>query len=379
MHAGSLPRPDDVRAMVLAKGDGESVDEAKLLAGLDDAVRGVVQMQIECGIDSINDGEQSKTNFSNYAKDRLGGIEIRTFPPGEGPEPQQISGRDRLEFPDYFNSGRAQGGTRPRNKQMFCVAPLTYAGGDLMQADVARFKKALVGVTEQEPFLPSVAPGSIEHWLWNEHYATQEEFVYAIADAMHDEYKAIADAGFVLQIDDPDMFDAFQIHPEFDVPEYRRFAEMRIEALNHALRDIPQEQIRLHVCWGSYHGPHVYDIPLADVVDLFLKVKASAFSIEASNPVHEHEWVVWKDVKLPDGATLIPGVVGHASDFVEHPDLVAQRLLRYAEIVGRENLMAGTDCGLGTRVGDPKIAWAKFHSMSEGARRASAVLWGASF
>ena len=376
MHAGSLPRPDDVRAMVLAKGEGESVDEAKLLAGLDDAVKGVVQMQIECGVDSINDGEQSKSNFTNYAKERLGGTEVRLFEPGEGPEPQQISQRDRLEFPYYFSKGAAQGGTRPRNKQTFCVEPLTYVGNDLLQADVTRFKTALKGVTNQEPFLPSVAPGSIEHWLWNEHYATQEEFVFAIADAMSNEYKAIVDAGFVLQIDDPDMFDAFQIHPEFDVAQYRKFAELRIEALNHALRDIPQDRIRLHVCWGSYHGPHLYDIPLTDVVDLFLKVKASAFSIEASNPRHEHEWAVWKDVKLPDGATLIPGVVGHASDFVEHPDLVAQRLLRYAEIVGRENLMAGTDCGLGTRVGDPKIAWAKFRSMSEGARRASAVLWG---
>jgi len=376
MHAGSLPRPDDVRAMVLAKGEGESVDEELLATRLQEAVTGVVQMQIECGVDSINDGEQSKTNFSNYVKERLGGTIIRTYEPGEGPEPQQISGRDRQEFPYYFSSGRSQGGTRPRNKQTFCVEPLTYVGQDQLAADMARFKNALTSVTEQEPFLPAVAPGSVEHWLWNEHYATQEEFVYAIADVMHQEYKAIAEAGFVLQIDDPDMFDAFQIHPGFDVPEYRKFAQLRIEALNYALRDIPREQVRLHVCWGSYHGPHLYDIPLKDVIDLFLTVNASAYSIEASNPAHDHEWVEWKNVKLPDGATLIPGVVGHSSDFIEHPELVAQRLLRYADIVGKENLMAGTDCGLGTRVGDPAIAWAKFRSMSQGAAIASAKLWG---
>ena len=244
-----------------------------------------------------------------------------------------------------------------------------------MQAEIDIFKSALEGVTDAEPFLPAVAPGSIEHWLWNEHYATQEEFVYAIAEAMHEEYKAIADAGLVLQIDDPDLFDAWQIHTDFDVPQYRKFAEMRIEALNYALRDVPREQVRLHVCWGSYHGPHQFDIPLTDVVDLFLTVKAQAFSIEASNPRHEHEWRVWENVKLPDGAVLIPGVVGHASDFVEHPQLVAERLLRYANIVGRENVMAGTDCGLGTRVGHPSIAWAKFRALSEGAQLASEQLW----
>ena len=375
MHAGSLPRPDDVKAMVIAKAEGQPYDEELLSTRLREAVAEIVQQQIACGIDSVNDGELSKTNFSNYAKERLGGFEVRRFGPNEGPEPQQISGRDRLSFPEYFAAGIGLGGARPRDTQLFCVAPLSYVGEEKVQMDIANFKAALDGVTDREPFLPAVAPGSIEHWLWNEHYATQEEFVYAIADAMHEEYGAIAYAGFTLQVDDPDMFDAWQIHPELTLPEYRKFAEMRIDALNYALRDVPREQVRLHVCWGSYHGPHQNDLPLTEVVDLFLKVKAQAYSIEASNPRHEHEWSVWKGVELPEGAILIPGLVGHASDFVEHPQLVAERLLRYADIVGRENVMAGTDCGIGPRVGHPSIAWAKFRSLSEGARLVSEELW----
>lgn len=374
MHAGSLPRPTDVREMVTAKEEGLPYDAPTLERRLRESVGEVVQKQVAVGMDSINDGELSKSNFTNYAKERLGGIEIRTFAGGQGPEPLQISGRDRMEFPGYFQLGIAFG--RPRDRQAFCVGPLTYAGSDALARDIANFKAALAGVTGHDPFLPSVAPGSIEHWLWNEHYPTQEEFVYAIADAMHEEYKAIADAGLMLQIDDPDLFDAWQLYPDQSLTEYRKYAEMRVDALNHALRDIPREQIRLHVCWGSYHGPHRYDIPLSEVVDLFLSVKAQAYSVEASNPVHEHEWEDWKNVRLPDGAILIPGVVGHSSDFVEHPRLVAQRIERYANIMGKENVMAGTDCGIGPRVGHPSICWAKFESLSEGARIASQHLWG---
>jgi 5-methyltetrahydropteroyltriglutamate--homocysteine methyltransferase len=345
MHAGSLPRPDDVREMVAAKANGDPYDKAMLAQRLPEAVAEVVQKQLAVNLDSINDGEFSKTNFTNYAKERLGGIDIRTFAPGNGPIPLQISGRDRVEFPGYFDLGFGSG--RPRDKQAFCVAPLTYAGGATVATDIANFKAALQGADAVEPFLPAVAPGSVEHWLWNEHYRTQEGFVYAIADVMHEEYQAITDSGLLLQIDDPDMFDSWQLYPGQTFAEYRKYAEMRVEALNHALRGIPKDRVRLHVCWGSYHGPHKFEIPLTEVVDLFLSVNAGAFSIEASNPAHDHEWVVWKDVKLPDDAILIPGVVGHASDFIEHPQLVAQRLICYAEIVGRENLMAGTDCGIG--------------------------------
>ena len=223
--------------------------------------------------------------------------------------------------------------------------------------------------------LPAVAPGTIEHWLRNEHYKSDEAYLAGIADAMKVEYDAIVQAGFLLQIDDPDLADAWQIHPRMSVPEYRTFAALRIEALNHALRDIPPERVRFHVCWGSYHGPHKYDLPLRDLVDLILSVRAEGYSIEASNPRHDHEWRVWEDVKLPEGKILIPGVVGHASDFIEHPELVAERLMKYARLVGRENVIAGTDCGLGPRVGHPKISWAKFEALVEGARLATRALW----
>jgi 5-methyltetrahydropteroyltriglutamate--homocysteine methyltransferase len=214
--------------------------------------------------------------------------------------------------------------------------------------------------------------------MLNEHYKSDEEFVFAIADAMHEEYQAIVDAGFLLQIDDPDLPDGWNCLPDITLPEYRKYAAMRVEALNHALRGIAREKVRLHVCWGSHHGPHHDDIPLRDIIDLIFSVNAGSFSIEASNPCHEHEWHVFEDAKLPEGATLIPGVVGHCSDFIEHPDLVAERLVRYAQLVGRENVLAGTDCGLGTRVGHPSICWAKFKAMAEGARRATKVLWGRS-
>jgi 5-methyltetrahydropteroyltriglutamate--homocysteine methyltransferase len=227
-----------------------------------------------------------------------------------------------------------------------------------------------------EPFLPAIAPGTIEHWMRNRYYPNDEMYLSAIAKAMREEYQAIVQAGFLLQIDNPDLPDAWQIHPQLSVAEYRKFAELRVEALNHALRDIPPERVRLHVCWGRYHGPHKYDIPLKDIVDLILKVRAEGYSIEASNPRHEHEWRVWEDVRFPEGKVLIPGVVGHATDFIEHPELVAERLVKYARLVGRENVIAGTDCGLGGRVGHPQIVWAKFEALAEGARLATQQLWG---
>lgn len=284
------------------------------------------------------------------------------------------------EFPEYFDTSSgfplARQSFTGRRMRVACTGPLRYIGQAAVQADIENFKAALRGVEVEETFLPAVALGTIEHWLRNEYYPSDETFLYAIADAVHEEYKAIVDAGFLLQIDDPDLPDAWQIHSDMSVPEYRKFAELRVDALNHALRDIPLDRVRLHVCWGSYHGPHLYDIPLKDIVDLILKVRVGAFSIEASNPRHEHEWRGWEDVKLPEGKALIPGVVGHASDFIEHPELVAERLVKYARLVGRENVMAGTDCGLGTRVGHPKIVWAKFRAMAEGAQLATRQLWG---
>lgn len=367
-HAGSLPRPDDLREMLIARDAGQPLDQQAFCGRVRSAVAQVVRKQVDSGLDIVNDGELSKINFTSYARTRLGGVMEREATPGN---PMfKIYGRDEAEFSEYF-AGRATFGIR----EAVCAGPLTYVGQAAVQADIRNFKSALVGVRVEEAFLPAVAPGTIEHWLKNEHYKSDEAYLSAIADAMREEYKAIADAGFILQIDDPDLADAWQIHPQMDVPAYRKFAELRIEALNYALRDIATDRVRFHMCWGSYHGPHKYDIPLRDIVDLILKVKADCYSIEASNPCHEHEWRIWEAVKLPEGKSLMPGVVGHASDFIEHPELIAERLVRYARLVGRENVIPGTDCGLGTRVGHPKIVWAKFDAMVEGARLATASLW----
>ncbi len=371
-HAGSLPRPPALRDMVVARSRGEEIDEAALNAELTAATREVVQKQVQCGLDSVNDGELSKFNFTDYVRLRLDGLETR---PAAQYRRLEITARDETKFAEYFK-------VRPRSRapgeplRHVCVGPLRYVGQADLARDLANFKAALAGVQVAEAFLPANTPGTVEHWLANEHYKDEELFVFAIADALHEEYKAIVDAGFTLQIDDPDLPDGWNCLPDMDVAGYRKYAGLRVAALNHALRDIPPEKVRLHVCWGSFHGPHHDDIPLADIVDLILSVRAKSFSIEASNPCHEHEWKVFETVKLPDGATLVPGVVGHCSDFIEHPDLIAERLVRYATLVGRENVLAGTDCGLGTRVGHASICWAKFEAMAEGARRATRTLWG---
>jgi 5-methyltetrahydropteroyltriglutamate--homocysteine methyltransferase len=272
----------------------------------------------------------------------------------------------------------ARGGATPRNVNpvVLCTGPLTFIGQEAVRTDVENMKAAMAGRTDVEAYLPSIAIGTIEHWLYNQHYKSDEEFLFAIADAMREEYKAITDAGFILQLDDPDLPDGWQMFPEMSVDDYRKYATLRVEAQNHALRDIPEDRIRLHVCWGSGHGPHKNDLPLEHLADIILKVKAQVYSVEAANPRHEHEWRMWETVKLPEGKSLMPGVIGHSSDIVEHPQLIADRLVTYARIVGKENVIAGTDCGVGSRVGHPEIAWAKFEAMAEGARLASKELWG---
>jgi 5-methyltetrahydropteroyltriglutamate--homocysteine methyltransferase len=372
-HVGSLARPRDLMEMLVARNEGKPFDAEALARRTRDAVADVVEKQIECGIDIVNDGELGKSNFSRYTKERLGGFIER--PAGPDFKPTSIFGRDMLEFTEYFNrGGRTSIGHHAR--VFYCVEPLTYMGQEEVKADITNLKNALQGKKIEEGFLPAVAPGTMEHWMKNEYYKTQEEYMFAIAAAMAEEYRAIVDAGFVLQIDDPDLADAWQMHPRMSTAEYRKYQELRIEALNHGLKGLPEDRIRFHMCWGSYHGPHKYDIPLNEIVDLVLQVRAGCYSIEASNPCHEHEWRVWEGVKLPDGKLLMPGVIGHYSDFIEHPRAIADRLIRYAKIVGRENVIAGSDCGIGSRVGHPQVGWAKFQAMAEGARIASRELWG---
>jgi 5-methyltetrahydropteroyltriglutamate--homocysteine methyltransferase len=257
-----------------------------------------------------------------------------------------------------------------------CTGPLAYVGHVELQRDIDNFKAALKDVAVDDAFLPANTPGTLEHALRNVYYKTDEDYLEAIANVLRVEYKAITNAGLTLQLDDPDLPDGWAIYPEMTVADYRRYAALRIEALKHALAGIPREQVRLHVCWGSFHGPHQDDIPLKEIADLIFSVPAQSYSIEASNPAHEHEWQVFEHIKPPKDAVLIPGVIGHATDFIEHPELVAQRLVRYAKLVGRENVAGGSDCGIGTRVKHPSIAWAKLEALAEGARLASRQLWG---
>jgi 5-methyltetrahydropteroyltriglutamate--homocysteine methyltransferase len=371
-HAGALPQPPDLKELHDARAAGKTVDAAIFVERVREAVSEVVKTQLACGLDVINDGEMGKSNFSRYARERLSGFIEREVRAAD--RPSTIYERDLVEFADYFNARSFHRGDNI--KRVFCNAPLKYVGHASLKAEIEDFKAGLQEQKYEEAFLPAIAPGTIEHWMKNDFYQDDEAYLMAIADAMHPEYKAIVDAGFLLQIDDPDLPDGWQFMSHMTVAEYRRYAELRVDALNHGLRDIPSDRIRFHTCWGSYHGPHKYDIPLRDIVDLILKVKASTISIEAANPRHEHEWRIWEEVKLPQGKVLVPGVVGHATDIVEHPQAIADRLVRYAKIIGRENLMGGTDCGLGPRVGSPRICWAKLEALAEGARLATRELWG---
>jgi 5-methyltetrahydropteroyltriglutamate--homocysteine methyltransferase len=375
-HAGSLIRPPEL--LELAGQDDRAAYEAELA----EAVADVVRRQVEAGIDVVDDGEFGKESWITYLYERLSGIEERQVPL-EGRTILPPS-RDRQAFPEFYaelDAQFAKAVTSRVGKLWFCTGPIEYDPSAL-QRDIARFRAALGNVDVADAFLPVVAPASV-YWLRNEHYATEEELVYAVADALHQEYAPIVEAGFVLQVDD-----AVLIH-EYDsilarggsVEEYRRWAQLRVDALNHALDGIPEERVRYHVCFGSWHGPHAFDPPLADVIDLVLAVNARYYLIEQANPRHEHEWRLWEDVELPEGKVLVPGVVTHHTNVVEHPELVAERLVRLAGLVGRERVIAGTDCGFAQsapvqRV-HPSIQWAKLEALAEGARLATERLWRA--
>ncbi|MEX2446179.1 MAG: cobalamin-independent methionine synthase II family protein [Dehalococcoidia bacterium] len=378
-HVGSLPRPLDLYELLVQRSSGDLRDEAGFDARVKEAVADVVRRQADIGIDVVSDGEQSKPMFSDYIADRVSGFEGSH----NSPDPFVNHTRHPEPFPEYAawrDSGGVNLNPGAMTRRPKCVGPLAWKDR-AYEEDIVNFKEALAGVSVAEGFMPSPSPGIIAMRLPNEHYASEEEYLFAIADVMRDEYQAIVDAGLMLQIDAPDTAMAWDRQHWESLEEFRAAVAMRIDALNHALRDIPEEQVRFHVCWGNTENPHTGDVPLADIVDLVLRVKASAYAVEAANPRHAHEWAVWEDVKLPDGKALMPGVIDSVTNFVEHPDLVAQRIVRYANLVGRENVIAGVDCGFGTRASatprvHPELVMAKFASLAEGARRASKQLWG---
>jgi len=399
-HAGALPRPDDLLTLNAQLPSDPELTHAHRLR-LRSAVQEVVARQTQIGIDVINDGEYGKAMrarldygaWISYVIERFtgfedtGGVDVgdpfRGAPPDDALKPgSHKNRRDRHAFPDvYADVDREMfaGGPRPMGRPI--VGKVSYRGHDAMQADIDNLRAALTtdvvsgfSRTSSDAFMTSPAPGTFGRDQ-NRYYKTQEEFLFAIADALRVEYRAITDAGFILQIDDPGMAENWDaMDPSVTLEEYRAYARLCIDALNHALEGIPEERVRYHMCWGSWHGPHLTDIPLRDIVDLLLMIHAGAYSLEAGNVRHEHEWKVWRDVKLPDGKLLIPGVVSHATNVVEHPELVTDRIMQYAQLVGRENVIAGTDCGLGGRI-HPSLAWAKLQVLVEGAALASRQLW----
>jgi 5-methyltetrahydropteroyltriglutamate--homocysteine methyltransferase len=382
-HAGSLPRPDKL----IAAWSAADSDVGAMLAA---SVTDIVNAQAKAGVDVVNDGElgkpmRSKSDLAawgTYIFGRLGGF--GPTPAGSAAPNRAVAGQpmrivgerwEQRQFPQFYTEAAFVPTTASRPS---CIGPITYTGQEALHRDLANLKAATTAAGVSEAFVTSIAVGSLEMFCrgQNLHYPNAEAFLDAIAQALAVEYRAIVDAGFVLQLDDPglpDTWDMLDPHPSLE--EYRRYAMLRVEALNQALRGIPEDRVRFHICWGSWHGPHVTDLPLRDIVDVMLHVKAQAFSVEAGNVRHEHEHKVWCDVKLPDGKILIPGVVSHATNVVEHPEVVADRILAYAKAVGRENVVAGTDCGLGGRV-HPEIAWTKLRALAEGARLATKQLWG---
>ena len=371
-HAGSLPRPDDVVEMVRAQARGDRRDDAADAKRLRSAVAEVVRKQADIGLDIVDDGEFGKPSFVTYVRQRLGGLsEIG----GERRNPWGGS-RDALAFPDFY---RKQGSSMGRQPLIGATAPITYIGGAALKTDLENLKAAMQGVDVPAVFVPSISPANIENWHENRYYGTAEEYLTAICDAMHEEYKAIVDAGFYLQIDDPRLVTYYMLQPNASVADCRKWAAQRVDALNYALRDIPPEKVRYHTCYSINMGPRLHDMQAKDIADVILKIRAGAFSFEASNPRHEHEWAVWCEAKKPADTVLIPGVVTHCSVLVEHPELVAERIVKYANAVGRENVIAGSDCGFATFAGadeiDPAIAWAKLAALVEGAEIASKKLW----
>jgi 5-methyltetrahydropteroyltriglutamate--homocysteine methyltransferase len=389
-HGGNLPRPAEFDAL-LQQGP---VVTAEVAAELPGAVQWVVDTQLDCGVDVINDGEYVKAagggSYSGYMHQRVVGWELQPADPAKRKR-DGVGGRERRMFPGFYESGlwlQGSGGpVRPgyfkpgvspeKTTEWVATGPVSYTGQEAIKADTDALKKALEGKpAEAEGFVAALGPLSLGAGARNEYYSSEEEYMTAVAEVVREEYKAITDAGFIVQVDEPEFATSWQFFPDYSVEQYRKYLEFCVEIINHALEGLPEDQVRFHVCWGSGHRPHVTDIDLAHIADLLLKVNAQAYSIEAGNVRHAHEWTVWRDVKLPDGKILVPGVISHATDLVEAPGLVAERLVNYASVVGKENVQAGTDCGIGSRVGHEEIVWAKLRAMAQGCELASQRLWG---
>lgn len=392
-HVGSLCRPADITEALRAITFNETFDSTAFEKALPSAVAEVVHSQADAGVDIPSDGEFGKTEWTDYVVERLGGVE---FVESGGPA---IVAKDWLDFAEFYDVYNRELGSvwipkevRDRHPgiswatvaSVACTGPVTYMGEHAIRRDIANFQAALDPVDIQEAFLPLAAPASVEATIPNWYYSSDEEYLAALASALHVEYQAVVDAGLILQVDDafiPFNYD-IQLARGATLEEYLRHSSLRIDAVNEALRGIPKDRVRYHVCWGSWSGPHTTDVPLRDIAQLILRVNAQAFSVEAANPRHEYEWQVWQDIKLPEGAILIPGVVTHSTNVIEHPETVAQRIERYAQVVGRENVIAGTDCGFSQGWSMPRthptVQWAKLRSLAEGATLASQRLWGAS-
>jgi len=381
-HVGSLIRPPDLLPFIRARQDGQPYDPQAYADCLASSVKTIVQKQTAAGIDVVSDGEFGKSiSWSQYALERLSGFERRPAKPGEH---GFTRGADRARFAEFYKELDAADGppaaVGASAGVATCVGPIEYTGQSEIGRDIDNFKAAMKAAGVAEGFLPVAAPSSVIPDRRNEHYASEEECLRAIANAMRTEYRAIVDAGLLLQLDDARLAVTFdRMVPPASPQDYRRWAAMQVEVTNAALEGIPEDRVRYHLCWGSWPGPHTTDVPLKDIVDLVLKIRAGAFLIEGANPRHEHEWRVWENVKLPPGKVLVPGVISHATNVVEHPELVAQRIVRFAGVLGRENVMAGTDCGFAQgpfhRRVHPSIMWAKLETLAAGARLASRQLW----
>ena len=376
-HVGSLARPDELLEIMRAKESGSVYDASAFHLKVQQAVNDVVSRQLEAGIDVICDGEQGKSGFLTYVSERLGGFTAREQ---EGEDLWKES-RETLAFPEFYEAHRHyRTGIVARRARLTCTGPITYLGHDLLRQDIENVKAATKGVAAEEVFMTAISPSDIEGQQANEYYRTEDEYLGAIADAMHEEYKAIVEAGLLLQVDDPRLLTYYNARPELEVEDCRRWAEKRVEVINHSLRGIPTDRIRFHTCYGINIGPRVHEMNLRDIVDIMLKVNAAAYSFEAANPRHEHEWKVWENVAVPEGKILIPGVISQSTPLVEHPELIAQRLVRFADTVGKENVIGGSDCGFSSFANTkpeihPTIVWEKFRSLAAGAKLASKVLW----